>query len=150
MDITIQEIKNGREIEDVLRECANDFYNQIYNNADVIIDLARKFLEYAYFEVAMSNNNTCCGFVAYYANDYFTLNAFVSMIVVKKEFQKLGIGKRLLEQVINRSKYFGLKSLSLKVDKTNENAINFYINRGFQIVEDRDASYIMKLKLKEE
>ena len=54
---------------------------------------------------------------------------FIEGLFVKKNNQKQGIGKCLMQQA--KKSY---KNLSLKVYAKNENAIAFYKNQGFQIV----------------
>ena len=76
-------------------------------------------------------------------------------IVVKKKFRCNGIGKKLLESLINLSKETNLDSLILEVNWKNEPAINLYKKSGFKRIGTRkkyynnvDDAIIMKLDLK--
>ncbi|SKA92963.1 N-acetylglutamate synthase, GNAT family [Caloramator quimbayensis] len=53
-------------------------------------------------------------------------------IVVKKEYQNLKIGTMLLEKVIEWAKGKGIDRIELKVYLFNENALNFYLEKGFK------------------
>ena len=76
-------------------------------------------------------------------------------IVVKKKFRCNGIGKKLLENLIDLSKETNLDSLILEVNWKNEPAINLYKKNGFKRIGIRkkyynniDDAIIMKLDLK--
>ncbi len=47
-------------------------------------------------------------------------------VIITKNHQKQGIGKKLLETVKNWAKQQGLTRLQLLADKTNQNALDFY------------------------
>lgn len=75
-------------------------------------------------------------------------NEFIGALFVDINFQGNGIGKELLNYVINK-----YKELNLAVYKENKTSVDFYMNRGFKIVmeqinEDSGYSeYIMKKSL---
>lgn len=52
-------------------------------------------------------------------------------IGIKKEYRDKGIGKYLLELIINKSKNYGYKKLVLRVRAKNERAITLYKKYGF-------------------
>ena len=43
---------------------------------------------------------------------------------------------------------FDLENLQLDVDKENYSAIEFYKKNGFEIIENKDISYLMQLEIK--
>lgn len=55
------------------------------------------------------------------------------IFAVKKEYQRKGLGTKLLSFCINKAKENGLKSISLHVQVQNEPAINLYKKCGFTI-----------------
>lgn len=63
---------------------------------------------------------------------------FITDLVVKKKYRKLGFGKKLLDSAIN--KYGGA---DLTVDKANKIAIDMYKKRGFVIDTSRNAGKCM-------
>lgn len=83
------------------------------------------------------------GYVAFYANDLESRQAFVSLIAVKPEEQNAGIGRKLLEESIKVSRLCGMKKMCLKVDKDNEKAIKFYKSNGFKYLNEDKSQYLM-------
>lgn len=81
-------------------------------------------------------------------NDYNIIG-----IAVDKNYQKQGIGSKLFEKVFSIAKQNKVNTISLEVDESNINAINFYKKKGFVVTnirkkyyKDNDA-YIMFLYL---
>jgi len=75
-------------------------------------------------------------------------NEFIGALFVDIDFQGNGIGKQLIDYVV--SKYGKLK---LAVYKENKKSVEFYINRGFKIIEEqinddsKHVEYIMEKSL---
>ena len=71
---------------------------------------------------------------------------FIGALFIKREYQRKGIGKELIEFV--KSHY---DVLSLAVYKENKDAVNFYINRGFKSISEQlnedtnEPEYIMSI-----
>ena len=76
------------------------------------------------------------GFVAYYANDYTTKCAFVSMLWVSASQRQRGVGSVLLRHVVEVSKARGFASIRLEVSRHNTAASGFYASRGFRVVRE--------------
>ncbi|MDE1768850.1 MAG: GNAT family N-acetyltransferase [Candidatus Micrarchaeota archaeon] len=55
-------------------------------------------------------------------------------IIVRKEYKKRGIGKRLLDESITAAKQIGIGRLGAEVMKTNVEALNFFMINGFKPV----------------
>lgn len=77
-----------------------------------------------------------------YAGMYMVLNeGYVTNIGVLPEYRKKGIGKELMERLIDLSKEKNLSFLSLEVRKTNTPAIKLYTSFEFQNVGIRKNFY---------
>lgn len=63
-------------------------------------------------------------------------------ISLYKEYRNLGIGTKLMEEMMLALQNKGYKQVSLSVDKTNY-AAKMYQKLGFQIVEEKNEDYIM-------
>lgn len=66
-------------------------------------------------------------------------NEFIGALFVDRKYQSSGIGKKLIDYAINR-----YKKLNLAVYKDNKKSVDFYINRGFEIVKEQlneDSGY---------
>ena len=75
-------------------------------------------------------------------------NEFIGALFVDIDFQGNGIGKQLIDYAV--SKY---GKLQLAVYKENKESVEFYINRGFKIIEEqinddsKHVEYIMEKSL---
>lgn len=88
------------------------------------------------------------GFIAYYGNDEAMEYAFLTMILISKDFQGRGIGKLLLEFSIKDLTKRGFKNYGLEVLKSNENAKRLYERLGFITKETRGELWYMEKTLK--
>lgn len=84
------------------------------------------------------------GFISYYNNDSHKIDAYLTMILVSKNAQGMGIGKLLLDISIADLKKKGFSTYSLEVLKENCKAIKLYRDYGFQIFEEKAYSFLMK------
>lgn len=58
--------------------------------------------------------------------------ALLEDMIVRPEYQKMGIGSILIEKAIHRCKESGCSRISLLTDFDNEKAIQFYKSHGFR------------------
>ena len=76
--------------------------------------------------------------------------ARILMLAVERKFRKQGIGSALLNHFTTNCRKEGIASISLEVRISNQEAVQFYQNRGFQIISflpnyytDGEAAYVM-------
>ncbi|MEG0693215.1 MAG: GNAT family N-acetyltransferase [Oscillospiraceae bacterium] len=74
----------------------------------------------------LRENKVFIGSVAIYGNE-------IDDLIVAKEFQNKGYGKKLLLFAISKMKNDDINSIILHVADWNKNAINLYLNNGFII-----------------
>ncbi len=67
-------------------------------------------------------------------------------ISILKSYRGLGIGTKLLEEMLNLLKVSGYSQASLAVQKANY-AVGMYQKAGFEIIDENDEEYIMVNKL---
>lgn len=67
-------------------------------------------------------------------------------ISVKKEFRQLGIGSKLMREMIALLKSKGYRKASLSVNKDNY-ACQMYGKMGFRVIKEREEDYLMLLEL---
>lgn len=103
---------------------AHDFIKKEYwiNNFDLVKNLLPDAKVYIFQE-----NNIIKGFIGIIEDGY------IAGLFVKEEYQREGIGKKLIEYI--KPKY---KQLKLYVYAKNENAINFYLKNNFKIVNEKN------------
>jgi ribosomal protein S18 acetylase RimI-like enzyme len=128
--MTIQKIKSLPEILRTMYICAEVFPNPDHRSKTMISQLAQKYAQLAEFYVMYAENETA-GFIAYYCNDD-SRSAFVSMLMVREEYQRQGIGRTFLDQVIADCKKVGKDQIRLEVDLDNEKGLSFYKKNGFK------------------
>jgi ribosomal-protein-alanine N-acetyltransferase len=79
------------------------------------------------FYVAVKENKIV-GYIVCWLSDK---TAHIYNISVKKEVQNLGIGRCLLEYLLEELQKYGFKTVVLEVRKSNSKAINLYKKFGF-------------------
>ena len=89
------------------------------------------------FVVAENANNIVGYIIAYDKGGSVDFNS----MAVDKKYRGLGIGRLLVNFMLDRFKKDGLKKASLEVRATNEIAISFYKNLGFEIEEIIESYY---------
>ena len=92
-------------------------------------------------------NGQVLGYCAFYANDSERKNAYISLIAVAPECQKLHIGTKLLKDSFEMMRAYGMNCCLLEVRKNNQKAIQFYKINHFVMIEEREESYLMRCKL---
>ena len=89
MDIRLLTDKNN--IAETITVCAEAFHDQTCNDPAKIRGFAEKFAAKACF-LAAYDGGEVRGFAAFYCNDYQSMTAFISMIVVLSNYQYHGGG----------------------------------------------------------
>lgn len=135
----IKEIQSFDEIKQILIECADSFYDQSNNNMNFIESQAEKFHKFGIFH-GLFRGDRNVGFIAFYANDSRDYIAYLSMIIVNREYQHNGYGRILLEDVIMECKKRGMCVLRLEVADTNTPAIALYEKKGFKHKSKKSSS----------
>lgn len=133
---------NREEIDFIINDCDKAFDSPI-TKRKVYLDLLEKVHQNGIFIFAY-NGNQYIGYCAFYANNSHSKNAYISLIAVKPEYQKLHIGKALINVCLKIAKSYGMNSCTLEVRKDNPYAIRFYHTNGFFIDDEKESSYLMK------
>lgn len=147
MNATILFLQTAKQIAEVMGECANSFFDQSLNNQDDINVLAEKFHRYGRVYAAYLKKKPA-GFIAFYCNNAVTHQAYLSMIIVKDNFQHMGIGAELLNEMIKDCVDHMCETVKLEVNKANVPAIEFYRHKGFKrsgAASDKTDFYVLLL-----
>ena len=108
-----------------------------------LLSFSKRIIENGYF-YSLSKNDDVLGILAFYANDIETKKSYLSLIAVKREEQNHGYGRDLLNFFEKESKLLNMNIARLEVYKHNENAIRFYKNQGYLIIDENELSYFME------
>ena len=149
-DISQSIDKSKLKISKINRDMLNDNYKKIlelknYNsklhfpNKDVnsfnekkLNELKQYMEEEKAFVYGAFYNNELIGFIWGYPHIYFdSRRMFVNSLVVEKKYEKNGIGRQLINELINCAKELKMDEIDLTVAPFNENAMKFYEHLGF-------------------
>ncbi len=132
MSITIKKmnLKDYEKIKDNLKKDFDDFWTPTVLESE----LKNKNSKY----IVAKENEEILGFAGIII---LPDDVEITNIVVKKEERKKGIGKSLLEKIIEISKETKRNIISLEVNEKNLVAINLYKKFGFEKVGQRKKYY---------
>ena len=137
-------ITNPQRIRHCVEACEDTMPFMSRDNAP---ELLAKIQQYAVFLEAAEDGKTV-GYCAFYANDSETRRAYISLICILKEKQKMKYGRQLLDRCIEESRQRGMKTLRLEVLDDNLNAIGFYKHCGFTYEKkcsETSSYYLLKI-----
>lgn len=108
---------------------------------------AEKFAKFAHVYAGNMDGKTC-GFLAFYANDFLTKVAFISLIGMLEGYRGKRLGQQLMDFCQKCARDVGMTILRLEVDLDNYTAIAFYEKNGFvQYGEKMEKSMYMEKSL---
>lgn len=114
------DFEDAPEVSEIEKECFSDPWSEKVLR-DSLIN------RNSYFIVSEVD-----GEIVGYAGMYFALGeGYMYNIAVKPDFRNLGVGGRIIENMIGFCKEKKLEFLSLEVRKSNYRAIKLYKNKGF-------------------
>ena len=90
----------------------------------------RKLCQFSVITGVYCNGNISA-YCAMYVNDKKTQQAYISMFAVYPDYQKLGIGQRLMNECVDFAKRQRMRSIKLEVRDENISAIRFYEKNGY-------------------
>ena len=124
MSISKFEVKNLKELMLFLDDNLNENYEE-----NVFLNIRQRWPE-GFLLVKNKNKivGACCG--AILPNDKLR----ILILVLQNDFQKKGIGKELMNRMIEAAKVFGIRKVTLEARK-DSNVILFYRKLGFSSVD---------------
>lgn len=137
-------ISDKNSIQNLLKEFLPVFPN-LEEKIGSLDEYAQKLSEFAYV-FSITDNVESKGILVFYANNIQNRTAYISLIGVKKEYERQGLGKALLTYCEEVSRECGMCKLKLEVDDNNTNAIKFYEKNGFKFSDttERNSFYMQK------
>ena len=144
MEIFEMTIKDLEIIKENLQRDFDEFWNENILREELLCQ-DRKY-------IVVKESNEILGFAGIWISptDVELMN-----IVIKKDKRNKGIGKKILDEIINLAKSTNLEYLTLEVNEKNVIACKLYKNAGFNVIGIRkkyynntDNAIIMKLDLK--
>ena len=92
-----------------------------------------KFLNYVYFKSSKV--------IGYLMSEMIIDEVHIHNIAVEKKYQNNKVGLKLIEHLINQSKFLNKNKICLEVSNVNSSALKVYSNLGFTKVGKRKGYY---------
>ena len=137
-------LDNNADIEGVLDSFQNELPS-LRDNDEFRSKMALKLAEYAHFLV-VKKDDEIVGFVAVYANDVLTRTAYISFIAVNSMYRGKGVGKLLFDKACELAIKNDMLYLKLEVNKSNNNAIAFYVKMGMHCIGEASQTSLYYIK----
>ncbi len=102
------------------------------------IDQYSEFIKYYY-------QDSLAGFISCYCNNYESRQAFVTLVLVSKQYRGLGAGKKLFLELFQYLKNSGFLKCTLEVRSDNINALNLYRSLGFNYSHINGDNIVMNI-----
>jgi len=138
-------MKIASEIELFLYDIDNDFSPPLSSRMN-IANYAAKIIEKATI-FSINDQGRLNAFVAVYCNDTDRKFAYLTIMAVGKQYRGKGIAFILLRTCIEYLKMLNFNYLKLEVYKNNPRAIAIYKNFGFEIIDENNTSFFMRLSI---
>lgn len=142
--LVLERITERELIYRIMNCCKESVFNQSFSNNIVIKGLANKFAAFSEF-IAIKIDGFYVGYIAFYCNDIEKKQAYLSMIIIHKSFQHLGLGKLLMDYMLSFVRLQNFISVKLEVNIENDYAIRFYKKYGFKEVSTNSSSHYLQL-----
>ena len=113
-----------------IKDCLETEFDEFWKPSILESELKSENSQY----IVIKENGNILGFAGILITP---VDTEITNIVTKKTERKRGIGKLLLDKLIEMSKEIGTSSISLEVNEINEPAINLYKKAGFEVVRQK-------------
>ena len=130
--------KIANSYSDDLKKMLNDVlvingFNKTREQINTLFDDMLKFIEdgSAYI-IGAFDDKKIAGFIwVYKRNVDEKIKLHINYFIVNEEYRRLGIGKKLIDEVLAYAKKNNIHNIELMVSSSNASAISFYQNNGF-------------------
>ncbi|MFL0352399.1 GNAT family N-acetyltransferase [Xanthomarina sp. GH4-25] len=131
----------NKDLVDLLKEINIEFDNKFIkiNINEYVNKIVRSAVVIPFYK-----ENQLIGFIAFYANNFETKVAYLTMLAVNKDFRSKNIGKFLLDMTTSYLIDRGFKKFGLETLTENERAKKFYLENGFLVKEKKGRFIYME------
>jgi ribosomal protein S18 acetylase RimI-like enzyme len=146
MNIVIKEEKNidtiiklNKYVQDIHHENHSDIFKK-YDYESMAKSLG-EYLKQEYIQsILVYNDKVPIGYAVYFRRNYPEhlfkkghCSIYIDQICVKPEYQKKGIGKKIINKIKQYCQENGINRIELSVWSDNQNAKSFFSKSGFDI-----------------
>lgn len=90
------------------------------------------------------NDNESMGYIIYYIKDDSNNTAHIAQICVGNKFKRQGVGKSLIQAVLNKEK--DVKFITADINFTNIISQKFFVSQGFNLIKVPDKERYLATK----
>lgn len=126
--VSVEQVQLLAQKREIIEACDHAFSNPV-SRRECYESLLAKI--HAHGEFLAAYRQGPAGYLAMYANDTVGKTAYVTLLAVKPECQKLRIGSSLMEAGFALARQRGMKQMKLEVNAGNIGAIALYERLGF-------------------
>lgn len=122
-----------------------DFTPSLSDKLD-IYDFASKMYKHANI-YTVHENDKVIGLAGCYANDFTTLQAYITNFSIHPNYYGSGLAEELIDYCQEDLVQKGFRSIKLEVNNKNSRAINFYEKMGFSRIQENlenNSMYMLK------
>lgn len=141
IELLVKKLDNYKRLHEIIIELDNYFMPKL----SLLVDIDKyvgKMFDNAHIYI-LKDKSIDIGLCAIYLNDIRRKVAFITLLGLLPKYQSMGLGSKLIKNVIEKSKEEGFLAIELEVSKGNFKAKNFYYKNGFAIKEEREKSLIL-------
>ena len=139
-------IKDLKTQRDIITKCDSAF-DEPMSKRTYFTDITVKINTYGNFIALKTEDGEPVGYAAFYANNYETKVAYISLLVVDKKHWGNNYGKMLIDKVKEMSKEVGMEVLRLAIRKNELKSLAVFIRNGFDFESEEPESYYLSIKL---
>lgn len=144
-DVKFKLVKDEEQVYELIDQYEQFLIPALRDRGINIKDYAHKLCQYGQtYSVRLGLKAIGCASI--YANDLKKRTGYLSFIAIDPEYRGMGVGKRFLVFLENKSRESGMEHLSLEVHTENKNSIAFYRHCGYQPSDNTDADSFHMVK----
>ncbi|MGN0157319.1 MAG: GNAT family N-acetyltransferase [Lachnospiraceae bacterium] len=146
LPVSIEETEDEEIVRKVIENLEKNLYVTLTQRNVSIAEYVKKLCSKGKNLLLKDSQGRTIGIACGYMNDKTNNCAYLSLIIIDKQYQNLHLGTALFEKFEIMAVSQGMRVINLEVNKKNENAIKFYLAHGFKVYEEKDENsfYMMK------
>jgi ribosomal protein S18 acetylase RimI-like enzyme len=138
--ISLGKVQDITELEMIEKECEKYFsfdpqcelnHNKTIKECLTVRDIPTGGKKENYYFYCIRQDNILIGFLDYYLEYKEKDTVYFSSIYIKEAYRKNGIGKKIIDAIINKFTLIGINEIYLHVSLRNAIAIQFWVKQGF-------------------
>lgn len=149
LTMTLADMNDLSELESIEKECdkyflfdppCEDNHSCTIKECLTIGDIPLGGKKENYYFYCIRQDGIIIGFMTYYLEYHQKDTAYLSVLYIKEEYRKNGIGAEIVEALTQKLRTVQIKKIRLHVSLRNATAIRFWVNNGFDKIIDVECN----------